>query len=127
MIIPVGKSLLNSLLTLLNSNVLRMSPPQMLDCVGSEASERLQMFISSLPWHGMRGAEMSALKTLRSGFIYLFVVMAMLIVATVMPTTFTHVSSMVVSMAIFVAVLLLSIAVLFLYAFFGKACASYQR
>jgi hypothetical protein len=70
----------------------------------------------------MQNVEMSALKTLRSGFFYLLVAMTMLIVVTVMPTTFTYLSSLVgmISMAIFIIVLLLSTVVLFLYAIFGK-------
>jgi len=70
----------------------------------------------------MQSAEMPALKTLRSGFFYLIVVMVMLIVAQFMPVIFIHVSSLagIISMAIFAIALLLTVVVVSLYAVFGK-------
>jgi hypothetical protein len=71
----------------------------------------------------MQSAEMSALKTLRSGFFYLSVATAMLVAEPVFtPVIFIYTSSLVgmMGMAVFVTVLMLSIVVIFLYAIFGK-------
>jgi len=77
----------------------------------------------------MQNVETSTLKTLRSGFFYLFIAMGMLIVVTVMPAIFTYVSSLIgiINMVIFVIVLLLSIVVVFLYAIFGKIRPGMRR
>jgi hypothetical protein len=71
----------------------------------------------------MQSAEMSALKTLRSGFFYLSVAIAMLVAEPVFTSViFVYASSLVgmMGMAVFVTVLMLSIVVIFLYAIFGK-------
>jgi hypothetical protein len=71
----------------------------------------------------MQDTEVSALKTLRSGFFYLSAATAMAIaVAVFMPVIFVYASSLVgmMGMAVFVTVLMLSIVVIFLYAIFGK-------
>jgi hypothetical protein len=71
----------------------------------------------------MQSAEMSALKTLRSGFFYLSVATAMLVAEPVFTSViFVYASSLVgmTGMAVFAAVLMLSTVVIFLYAIFGK-------
>jgi len=71
----------------------------------------------------MQDTEMSALKTLRSGFFYLSAATAVAIaVAVFTPVIFIYVSFLVgmMGMAVFAAVLMLSIATVFLYAVFGK-------
>jgi hypothetical protein len=71
----------------------------------------------------MKSVETLALKTLRSGFFYLFVAMIMLIaVGEFMPALIIYVSSSagIMCMIIFLTLLLLSIIVVFLYAIFGK-------
>jgi hypothetical protein len=71
----------------------------------------------------MQSAEMSALKTLRSGFFYLSAAIAMLVAEPVFRSViFVYASSLVgmMGMAVFVTVLMLSIVVIFLYAIFGK-------
>jgi hypothetical protein len=66
----------------------------------------------------MQVAEMSALKTLRSGFLYLSAAMAMLIaIAEFAPAVFTHVSPSV-GIMVFFTFLLPSIIVAFLYSVF---------
>jgi len=71
----------------------------------------------------MQDAEMSALKTLRSGFFYLSAATAVVIaVAVFTPAIFIYASSLVgmIGMVVFAAVLMLSTVVIFLYAIFGK-------
>jgi hypothetical protein len=71
----------------------------------------------------MQSTEMSALKTLRSGFFYLFVAMIMLIAfAEFAPAMIIYVSYFygIMSMIIFLTLLLLAIVVIFLYAIFEK-------
>jgi hypothetical protein len=66
----------------------------------------------------MQSAETSALKALRSGFLYLSAAMAMLIaVVEFAPVVFTHVSSSV-GITVFLTLLLPSIIAVFLYAVF---------
>ena len=69
----------------------------------------------------MQGAEMTALKTLRSGFIYLFIAMIMLIAFPAFAPISIYVSYYGMIYAIIILTLiLLAIAIVFLYAVFEK-------
>jgi len=68
----------------------------------------------------MQSAEMSALKTLRSGFFYLFVAMIMLIAVPEFGPAIVSYISDAIMVVILLTLLLLTIVVIFLYAIFGK-------